>query len=169
MTPEKADRLMVFTYENFKAGGASGAQDPVEDSGEVLERTCRGCDAPVNFATFDGSDWTCRRCNSDWVVTTEYRFVGEVRMAPRKGAYDDRMAKQFDLRNQFEEFINDPKMLWPARIYVANCLEYSIRELVAIAPETWGEDAPATMWGVRKNIEAGRSEWSRRLATLKIK
>ena len=166
-----ADRWLVFYYEQMKGYGGLGAQDPVEDSGEVFADSCRECGDPEAFARLckDAGAWVCNSCGEPWKITTEYRFVGEVRTAPRKGAVDDRCAKRFDLGVQFEEFTTDKDSVWAARYYVANCLEYSIRELIELGQEVWGEGAPTTMWGVRKLIDEGRENWTERLRKIGIR
>ena len=163
-----ADRWLVFYYEQMKGYGGLAAQDPVEDSGEVFAEECR-CKDPEAFSRLVEDTWVCSSCGEDWRITMEYRFAGEVRIAPRKGAQDDRCAKRADLAVQFDEFTTDKDSVWAARYYVANCLEYSIRELIEMGREVWGEEAPSTMWGVRKLIDAGRENWSRRLNNIGIR
>lgn len=170
-----ADKWIERYYRGKGSGGPRGVGDPVADSGIVLSRTCASCSdshaEPTSDSGFPRKSRTgyfCSKCGNDWNVTEEVRFIGEIKVSTVASWLDAKLTKQLDLSRQFNEFVEDPLFLWEAKYYISNCMGFSIRRLVKEGPETWGEEAPDTIWKVRKAVMTGRKEWARRLKEIGI-
>ena len=153
---------------------AIAAQDPVECRGLVLSHRCTECGGtqPTTDSGYEVKSPTgvlCMDCEHPWEYQEEARFTGEIRTAPEKGSTEKRYYRAVDLGRQFDRIREDAKMLWCFRYYAASCSGWSMRQLVEEGPEAWGEEAPTTVYAVRKLILAGRAEWVRRLHTIGIK
>jgi len=90
-------------------------------------------------------------------------FKGEVKTSLRAGGSEHRMSRRVDIGTQFSQFTTDPKYRWESRLYTANCLGFTIRELNEKGRETWGQGFQWSYRQVREAIMRGRLEWARRM------
>lgn len=165
-------------YIEFKNGSPLADMDPVEDQGFVLSRGCVFCEDPKAGPYFnteidaegEGRRYQCSECLEPWRVTKEFIRRGLVQVSSRKASVVDwKISKWTDVAIQFEAMQVD--LPYTTAIYAHNCIGYSIRDLAAMASETWAcdEEAPKSVWLVRKAIIVGRRDWERRLRSIGIR
>ncbi|HIK60040.1 MAG TPA: hypothetical protein EYF98_05040 [Planctomycetes bacterium] len=161
----RADGVMVQCLKNRRNPQGLKAQNPVEAEGLVFVERCDNCGGKdkVSDAMYEDkspSGVLCNFCRAPWETQKAYRFIGEVRVAPKKSAGHDKLGRMLDLSMHFDRLIADESIQWPIRYYVANCDGWSLRALVEEGPKTWGPDAPDTVYGVRLLVREGREIWS---------
>ena len=161
----KADGIMSQCLKVRRNPQGLKAQDPIEAEGLVFVERCNECGGKeiVSDAMFEEkspSGALCNHCFLPWETQMAYRFIGEVRVAPKKSAGHDKLGKTLDLSLQLDRLIADESIEWELKYYVASCDGWSLRELVEEGPKAWGDNAPTTVYGVRQLVMAGREIWS---------
>jgi len=162
---KKADKWVRWYYEVVADTGAP-ALDPVDSQGRVFDDLCKACDFKHRHWSDDKKHWVCGHCGVLWGYHDVTMFKGEIETQRRPGGSEHRLSRRIDVGTQFSQFTQDPKMRWEARLYVANCLGFSIRHLTANGRKTWGQGFVWNYRQVREAIILGRLEWTKRMASI---
>ena len=184
MTTPTPDQLIRGYYAHHDSLGARNP-NPIKSEGLVYERTC-GSVAKASRSARHGAkepckskkrvwaerreEWICAQCGVQWRSKRRRLLRGEVQESKRPSALDPDHFNWADVGVQLKRFLRDDNWRWPALLYVANAVKYSLLDIVAKGPEEFPE-APFkwTHWNVRTRVAEGRTEWTRRLSEARIR
>lgn len=162
------DGLIRWYYEKRKEHSARGL-DLVKSRGRVYYKRCGAmvlrdgrkvaCTSELIHINRHG-ERVCGRCGSTWRHRERFQLRGEVQESLRGDGFELSMSRWIDVGTLLDRFLGDAVWHWESRLYTANALGRSRKELTVHPPSGFG---PASYHRVRTFIEAGRAEWTRRL------
>lgn len=135
----------------------------VDSTGRVYAESCGECKAEIRHCRGDGS-WVCGRCGALWGYMDRHIFKGEVQKSIRTDTFERLNARWIDVGTQIHRLINDPLWKWDAKLYIANVMGFSVRQLMKDGPRMFPTRPGA--WGksvVHDRIVAARGEFFGRL------
>jgi hypothetical protein len=137
------------------------------ESTSTASRRARGehgpCTSEIRNPTKAGG-YVCGRCGAPWRHWERHQLRGEVQESKRGDGFELAHARWLDIGVLLDRLLNDPKWRWESRLLIANANGHSLNWLVQYGPTEFPE-APFQWkrWKVAEVIQAGRTEWVRRL------
>ncbi len=159
MTP---DGWIIWYYRTRDSFGAPGLNF-VDSEGRVFGPKCGHCPSKIRHSTAEGRA-VCGKCGASWPYVDRFILKGEVQRSTRPGDFGSSNARYFDIARLLHVFLRDGRWQWDARLYVANVLGHSVRDLSVRFPAAF-TDAPGAFGKsvVAERIKSAREEWDRRL------
>jgi len=156
-------------FDLVKARGiiyADACESTARESRRARSWSLDPCPSTTRNLT-DGNVYVCGRCGVPWRFWEREQLRGEVQESKRPGGgrYDSWM----DIGVHLQRFLDEPAWRWESRLYIANANGHSLRWLVKYGPTEFPE--ANFQWYRRKVteiVQAGRDEWTRRLAVAGI-
>ncbi len=166
MTP---DGWVLWYYRTRDSFGAPGLNF-VDSEGRVFGPWCDHCRSKKKHENSVGT-MICanHKCGKAWPYVDRFILKGEVQRSIRPGDFGSANARYFDIARVLHHFIFDKRWQWDARLYVANVLGHSARDLSVRFPAAF-EDAPGpfSQSSISRRINVARTEWDRRLCKADI-
>ena len=164
-----ADGWIIWYFRTRDSFGAP-ALKYVDSIGRVYGKACAQCEGTRRETRSDGA-YICanHRCGKLWPYEDCMILKGIVQKSARVIDFGTINARYFDVAALLHRFLRDEQWQWDAKLYTANTLGYSVRDLSVQFPAAF-EDAPGAFSksAVMRRIAAAREEWRRRLTVADI-
>ena len=162
-----ADGWIRWYYSTRNSIGSMGAPglNYVDSTGRMHAKQC-ACGCKKKHGTKDGH-WVCGHCGAPWVYVDRFIFKGEVQKSLRNVGLDSTNSRFFDVSALLGKLLTEDP--WDGKLYVANCMGYSHRELVVKFPALYPEaPGPFSKGSIQRRIESARRKWDQMLREANI-